>query len=108
MNKDIKSLYIHIPFCNSICDYCDFPKLQYFRFLAEKYLVALEQELLSYKINENLETIYIGGGTPTSLDDDLFEKLLLLVKPYVSNVKEFTVEANPESLSLTKLKLINN
>ena len=74
MNKP-RSLYIHIPFCEKICDYCDFTKLQYFRKFVIPYLDTLEKELKNYEI-EGLKTIYIGGGTPTALDDDLFEKLL--------------------------------
>ena len=105
MNKP-SSLYIHIPFCKAICDYCDFPKLQYFRDFAIKYLQQLQKEMDSYQINENLKTIYIGGGTPTCLDDDLFEELLKMVLPYTKHVEEYTMEANPESLSLTKLKLM--
>lgn len=106
MNNHPVSLYIHIPFCEAICDYCDFPKLQYFRIFAEKYLIKLEEEIKSYKIGNDLKTIYIGGGTPTSLEDDLFEKLLRILEPYAKSVKEYTVEANPESLSLNKLKLM--
>ena len=105
MNKP-SSLYIHIPFCKAICDYCDFPKLQYFRDFAIKYLDQLQKEMDSYQVNDHLRTIYIGGGTPTCLDDDLFEKLLQMVFPYTKHIEEFTVEANPESLSLTKLKLM--
>ena len=71
------SLYIHIPFCESICDYCDFTKLQYFRNFAIDYLKALKDELDSYHIS-NLKTIYVGGGTPTALEDDLFLELLEL------------------------------
>ena len=97
-NKDIKALYIHIPFCHHICDYCDFPKLQYFRSFAEKYLVSLEKEIEQYRINKNLETIYIGGGTPTALDDDLFYKLLSIVKPYSGNIKEYTIETTTFNL----------
>ena len=104
MNKP-SSLYIHIPFCETICDYCDFTKLQYFRKFAIPYLEALEKELKGYKIKE-LKTIYIGGGTPTVLDDDLFEKLLEIVYPYTKNVIEYTIEANPESLSESKIKLL--
>ena len=100
------SLYIHIPFCENICDYCDFAKLQYFRFLAEKYLASLEKELDGYQINHPLKTIYIGGGTPTSLEDDLFEKLLMMVSKYTKGVIEYTIEANPESLSLNKILLM--
>lgn len=101
------SLYIHIPFCEHICDYCDFPKLQYFHLFAEKYLKMLQKELLeTVGDNYHLQTIYIGGGTPTSLEDPYFEELLLMLEPYSKEVKEYTVEANPESLSLTKIKLM--
>ena len=105
MNKDIKSLYIHIPFCNKICDYCDFTKLQYFRNFAISYLKALEKELESYHIGQ-LKTIYVGGGTPTALEDDLFLELLEIIYPYSKEIEEYTFEANPESLSLNKIKLL--
>lgn len=101
-----KSLYIHIPFCESICDYCDFTKLQYFHSFAEKYLVALKKELNEKVTNKELDTIYIGGGTPTSLNDEQFEELLKMVDPLAKCVKEYTVEANPESLTLSKIKLL--
>ena len=102
-----RALYIHIPFCRHICDYCDFPKLQYFTNFASKYLDKLLEELNSYHIGE-LDTIYIGGGTPTALDDDLFLRLLEMVKPYIKGVKEYTIECNPESLSISKLKMMKD
>ena len=80
--NNIHSLYIHIPFCNKICDYCDFTKLQYFRNFAISYLKALKDELKSYKI-KNLKTIYVGGGTPTALEDDLFLELLEMIDPRI-------------------------
>ena len=104
MNK-IHSLYIHIPFCNKICDYCDFTKLQYFRKFAVSYLDALKDELASYNIGK-LKTIYVGGGTPTALEDDLFLELLKIIDPFKEGVKEYTFEANPESLSLEKIKML--
>ena len=100
-----RSLYIHIPFCNKICDYCDFIKLQYFRKFAVSYLEALKEELASYDIKDLL-TIYVGGGTPTALEDDLFEELLKIINPYNRGVKEYTFEANPESLTESKIKLL--
>ena len=106
MNK-VNSLYIHIPFCHKICDYCDFTKLQYFRNFAIKYLEALKDELNSYQIKD-LKTIYVGGGTPTALDDDLFEELLKIIGEYSSGVQEYTFEANPESLSLNKIKMLKS
>ena len=104
----INSLYIHIPFCSHICDYCDFPKLQYFRNFAEQYLQALKREMESLNINKELKTIYVGGGTPTALDDDLFLKLLETIKPHSQHVEEYTFEANPESLSLDKLEMLKS
>ena len=104
MKNKPQALYIHIPFCEHICDYCDFPKLQYFRNFAIKYLETLRKELCSYNINHQLETIYVGGGTPTALEDDLFLELLEMIAPYSKGVKEYTFEANPESLSIIKLK----
>ena len=106
MNK-VKSLYIHIPFCNKICDYCDFTKLQYFRNFAVSYLEALNDELKSYPIKD-LKTIYVGGGTPTALEDDLFEELLEIIDAYTDGVKEYTFEANPESLTLKKIRLLKD
>ena len=103
--NNIHSLYIHIPFCNKICDYCDFTKLQYFRNFAVSYLKALKDELASYKI-KNLKTIYVGGGTPTALEDDLFLELLQIIDPYKEGVQEYTFEANPESLSINKIKML--
>ena len=100
------SLYIHIPFCTNICSYCDFPKLQFFRSFGEKYLSILKSEVEEQVKTKDLRTIYIGGGTPTSLDDDLFLELLKIVEPYSKEVEEYTVEANPESLSLSKAKLM--
>ena len=105
INK-VNSLYIHIPFCESICDYCDFSKLQYFRNIAIKYLDVLEKELHEVVDNHELKTIYIGGGTPTALEDDLFLRLLNMVDPYSKSVEEYTVECNPESLSLNKIKIM--
>ena len=104
MNK-VKTLYIHIPFCNKICDYCDFTKLQYFRNFAVNYLKALKEEIDGYQIKD-LKTIYVGGGTPTALEDDLFEELLEIIDPYTDGVKEYTFEANPESLSINKIQML--
>lgn len=107
MKKQINSLYIHIPFCKSICDYCDFAKLQYFRNFAVNYLSALKNEIDYYKINQTFETIYVGGGTPTSLDNDLLEQLLIMIQPFRDeNTVEFTFECNVDNLNKEKLLLL--
>ena len=106
INRPITAIYIHIPFCHHICDYCDFPKLQYFRIFAEKYLTSLEREMKLRDIGPTIKTIYVGGGTPTALEDDLFVRLLEIIKPCTKRVEEYTFEANPESLSLEKLEIM--
>ncbi len=57
------SVYVHIPFCNTICSYCDFCKIFYNEELVNKYLFSLEKEINKYYRNEIINTLYIGGGT---------------------------------------------
>lgn len=104
MNKP-ESLYIHIPFCSSICDYCDFTKLQFFSFLADSYIESLIKEIEYYQINKKLKTIYIGGGTPSVLSLEQLETIFNVLDEYRNDVIEFTVEVNPESINEEKLKL---
>ena len=63
----MKSVYIHIPFCNKICSYCDFCKLLYNEKFIDKYLESLEKEIKDIYRGEEIETLYIGGGTPSCL-----------------------------------------
>ncbi len=102
----IKSCYIHIPFCNTICSYCDFCKLLYNEKIVDSYLEHLEKEIRSIYKNEILDTIYIGGGTPSSLNlyqlDKLFNILNILKK---SDNIEYTIECNFDSITIDKLKL---
>ena len=69
LNK-VKSAYIHIPFCNTICSYCDFCKVYYKTNLIDSYLDNLSKEIDEYYKGEILDTIYIGGGTPSCLNID--------------------------------------
>lgn len=105
MKRKINSLYIHIPFCNHICHYCDFTKLFYNENLIEPYLEALFAEIDSYNI-KNIKTIYIGGGTPTSLSEQHLKRLLEKVKPLLASEYEFTVEGNVENITSSKLKIM--
>ncbi len=103
--KLIKSAYIHIPFCNHICSYCDFAKFLYQKQWISKYLTALEQEIKSNYQGEALNTIYIGGGTPTALDEKEFARLLAVVhRLQLQETYEYTVECNVESLTEEKIK----
>ena len=99
-----KHLYIHVPFCKSICSYCDYTHRLYDECIADKWLDRLEKEFIECE-DEEYETIYIGGGTPTSLNIKQLERLLDLVKPYSSKVVEYTIEVNPENLDEDKIIL---
>lgn len=99
------SIYIHIPFCKTICSYCDFCKFYYNEKWVDNYLIALEKEIKEKYKNESIATIYIGGGTPTSLNIKQLEKLLKLTKLFNFEKIEFTIETNAD-LSLDKVKLL--
>ena len=103
-NKPL-ALYIHIPFCDHICTYCDFTKLFYFEKYEKPYLDALIKEIESYHIDK-VKTLYFGGGTPTSLSDEGFERILSFAKQYLDEDYEFTVEANVENLTERKLEIM--
>ena len=76
-------VYIHIPFCNNICKYCDFPKLLYDKKFVNKYLDALEQEIKERYKDEEVISIFIGGGTPTSLDILELKRLLDIISIFI-------------------------
>lgn len=105
MMKNKKGLYIHIPFCNHICNYCDFTKIIYFPKLADLYIRTLIQEIDSYHIKE-VKSIYVGGGTPTSLSVPQLEILLKKLYGFVTKDVEYTFESNVETLSDEKLQLM--
>ena len=100
----IKNCYIHIPFCNKICSYCDFCKLYYDEKFVNRYLNELEKEIKSIYKGEVLDTIYIGGGTPSSLNNKQLEKLFEILKLFnKSETVEFTIESNFENINEEKL-----
>lgn len=102
----MKGLYIHIPFCNKICNYCDFTKMVSTDDIKIKYLKRLTEEF-EYRINDlnNIDTIFIGGGTPNSISIEFLEELLILINKYVKNPIEATIELNPELLTIDQIKL---
>lgn len=106
------SAYIHIPFCEHICYYCDFNKVFLEGQPVDEYIEALLKEArlsLSEHPIEKMETLYIGGGTPTSLNAAQLDRLfggLREILPYENG--EFTVEANPGDLSAEKLDVMRN
>lgn len=106
-------IYIHIPFCKYICNYCDFCKknIKYFNTL--EYIDLLISEMDHYKkenltLFEKINTIYIGGGTPSAINKNELEKLFFYLKSTIKfeNVSEFTVEANPDDVNKEFLDLL--
>lgn len=103
----MKSVYIHIPFCKNICSYCDFSKIYYNEKYINKYLNALEKEIKKRYSNEIINTIYIGGGTPSSLTLKELEKLFSIIKIFKLNKEiEFTFECNIENTTKDKLSFL--
>lgn len=103
----VKSVYIHIPFCTNICSYCDFCKIYYDENKINKYLDALYLEIKNNYKNELIDTIYIGGGTPSSLKKKELIKLFNILKIFkLSNNYEFTFECNIENIDEEKAKIL--
>lgn len=105
----IEGLYIHIPFCNVICSYCDFYKMRAKSIVKEQLVDYLIEELyLKREYLNDLQTIYIGGGTPSSLDHNLLEKLFKSLDSLIDStkIKEFTIEANPNDININFINLI--
>lgn len=102
-------LYLHIPFCVSKCFYCDFASYPGKTALITPYLKALEAEAELYNLKNKPETVYVGGGTPSFLNEEQIKTLLDFINAkYVSGFKEFTFECNPESLNEDKLKILKD
>lgn len=105
------SAYIHIPFCEHICYYCDFNKVFLEGQPVDEYIDSLLEEIALTLVQTPTtlcETIYIGGGTPTSLSAKQLDKLLTGIHQLLptTTTKEFTVEANPGDLTEAKLLVL--
>lgn len=105
-------IYIHIPFCRKICHYCDFYKTNDF---GKKFrlLAAIKNELVERSIelsSEKIDTLYLGGGTPSVLKINELSEIIETVKKhyYLSDNAEITMEANPDDLNDLKLREIKS
>lgn len=103
-------VYIHIPFCDFICYYCDFSKVYIKGQPVDRYIEALLQEIkktLQLHPQTAIDTIYIGGGTPSCLSVKQLEKLLAGIRRLIPGPqKEFTIECNPNNLrDLDRLRI---
>ena len=101
----MKGLYVHIPFCVKKCDYCDFVSFSGCECEFEKYIDMLIAELEKYR-GEKINSIFIGGGTPSVLPQHLIRKLCKAIKEtfIIDKNTEWTMEANPETLDSAKIE----
>ena len=99
-------VYIHIPFCKQKCYYCDFVSFAKNEVLQEKYFNALKTEIKNFfakNIEYKVSTIYIGGGTPSYVNENHIKDIIELIPK--DDAKEITIEVNPGTVNLEKLKL---
>lgn len=102
----VRYCYIHIPFCKQICSYCDFCKVFYDTGYVSSYFTSLEREIKENYKGEVLDTLYIGGGTPSSLSVAELEQLFSILSIFKrSSSCEVTIEANFDSITKEKLDL---
>ena len=94
--KNEKLLYIHIPFCDSKCNYCAFNSYTNLNHLKKDYFNALKKQFFSLN-PKHYKTVFIGGGTPSTMSINFYEKLFTLLKPYIKYAKEITIECNPNT-----------
>lgn len=100
--------YVHLPFCTTKCGYCDFYSLPSIPGLVDGLVAALSAELAARNPRRPVETLFVGGGTPTVLPAEALNRILSLLSKSAGRVDEFTVEANPSSTDELKLELLRN
>jgi len=109
-----RAVYVHVPFCLQHCGYCDFALVANRDHLIPQYLVALENELQAHRLAigdaVNVDTIFIGGGTPTHLTPETLQSLFTLIYQHFrpTTNAEISVEANPDGLDDERLDVLRS
>jgi oxygen-independent coproporphyrinogen III oxidase len=103
-----RAAYIHVPFCAHHCGYCDFAIVVGQDHLTELYLDAVESELALLGAPQTIQTIFIGGGTPTHLSTKQLARLLTSIRRWLplQNGGEWSIEANPDTLDADKIAVM--
>ena len=111
MNKEDLGIYIHIPFCKKKCYYCDFISYCDKNELIDKYIECLKKEIINfaqkYKDVYDITTIYIGGGTPSSINEKYIKNIIDTINNNIVNIKkikEITIEVNPGTITKEKIE----
>ena len=102
----MSGIYVHIPFCESKCVYCAFSSFAGQLDKQQGYFEKLKEEILSSKFTFKVDSIFIGGGTPSAVDKNFIAEILSVIKAKfeVDEKVEITIEANPNSLDRKKLE----
>lgn len=109
MVKYMRSVYIHIPFCRHICSYCDFPKQVYNESWADEYLYALEREVDKTYEEDTIKSIYIGGGTPSVLNERELDSLFRIIRKFkIAEHAEITFEMNIDDVTKEYISFLKN
>ncbi|MBI2826024.1 MAG: radical SAM family heme chaperone HemW [Planctomycetia bacterium] len=103
-----RAAYLHVPFCRHHCGYCNFTVVAGRDDLISRYLEAIDRELSALDSPREVDTLFVGGGTPTHLPPDALERLLGTVRGWFVPAPghEFTVEANPADLTAEKTQVL--
>ena len=105
VDEKLRLLYIHIPFCEELCPYCSFHRVRFEEGMARKYFGALRREINLYREKEyKFGGIYVGGGTPTVLIEELADILRLVRESFA--IKEISVETNPNHLTDRNIEIL--
>lgn len=100
-----KGLYVHIPFCKVFCNYCDFCRYSNYNIVGKQYLKTLTKEFKDIKVDK-FSSIYIGGGTPSSLPLDDLDYVLSMLENMCQH--EYTIECNVEDVSFDLIQLLKS
>ncbi|MCP4375514.1 MAG: radical SAM family heme chaperone HemW [bacterium] len=109
-DQTVAAVYLHVPFCRSKCGYCDFYSLAAREELAGAYVRAISRELQihAHHLTVPLDSIFVGGGTPTVLEPAILQELLEILAEYRNPHTEFSIEANPSTITGEVADLLHN
>lgn len=103
--KQEVGVYVHIPFCKAKCYYCDFVSFANKEELENDYVEAVIKEIEHIDLSKySIDTIYIGGGTPSILASESIVRIIKMIKPYMLDEAEITIEINPGTVNKEKLQ----
>jgi oxygen-independent coproporphyrinogen-3 oxidase len=105
-NRDNCSLYIHVPFCVRKCRYCAFYSVPGTLNIQRQYTAAVKRELSMYAQKAPFKTVFVGGGSPSAMDESLLLELAAWAGQHLESQAEFTVEVNPGQTSLSLFQLL--